>query len=279
MTSPPKFDRLLLTGAAGGLGKVLRQKIAPWTRIVRLSDRAAMGAAAAHEEIVPCDLGDREATVRLVEGADAVLHFGGISVETRFDDILHSNIVGTYNIYEGARRHGVKRVVFASSNHVTGFYRQDQRIDTEAPVRPDGIYGVSKAFGENLSRFYFDRHGIETVCLRIGSSFPAPRDRRMLSTFLSYDDLTELVRVALFTPKVGHTVIFGMSDNAGKWWDNSKAAHLGFRPRDSADRDRERVERESRPLAPDRESRPLAPDDPAAIYQGGSFVHAGPFED
>ena len=270
MTPPPRYPRLLLTGAAGGLGKVLRARLKPFAYVLRVSDREPLGAPGAGEEIVQCDLADREAVLGMVEGVDAILHLGGISVEARFDDIVQSNIVGTYNVYEGARRHGVKRVVFASSNHVTGFYRQAERIDTEAPMRPDGMYGVSKCFGENLSRFYFDRHKIETVCLRIGSSFPAPRDRRMLSTFLSYDDLTELVRCALFAPKVGHTVIFGMSDNANKWWDNSKAAHLGFRPRDSADRERERIEREIPPLSPD---------DPAGIYQGGSFVHAGPFED
>jgi uronate dehydrogenase len=269
MTQSKKFERLLLTGAAGGLGKVLRERMKPWTRVLRVSDREPLGAAAAQEEIAICDLASRDAVVQLVQGVDAIAHFGGISVETRFDDILQSNIVGTYNLYEAARRHGVKRVVFASSNHVIGFYRQSERIDPAAPMRPDGLYGVSKCFGENLSRFYFDRYGIETVCLRIGSSFPAPRDRRMLSTYLSYDDLTELVRCALFAPGVGHTVIFGMSDNAATWWDNASAAHLGFRPRDSADRDRARIE-----ALP-----PLAPDDPAAIYQGGSFVHAGPFED
>jgi uronate dehydrogenase len=270
MTPTRTFDRLLLTGAAGGLGKVLRQAARPWTRVLRITDREALAAADAREEAVACDLADRAAVVALTRDVDAILHFGGISVETRFDDILQSNIVGTYNIYEGARRNGVKRVVFASSNHVTGFYRQDERIDTEAPMRPDGLYGVSKCFGENLSRFYFDRHGIETVALRIGSSFPAPRDRRMLSTFLSYDDLTELVRVSLSTPKVGHTVIFGVSDNTRKWWDNSRAQHLGFRARDNAERERERIEREVPPPAPD---------DPAALYQGGSFTHAGPFED
>jgi uronate dehydrogenase len=270
MTPPRTFNRLLLTGAAGGLGQVLRQRPKPWTRTLRITDRAPLAAADSREEAVVCDLADRAAALELTRGVDAILHFGGISVETRFDDILQSNIVGTYNIYEGARRNGVKRVVFASSNHVTGFYRQDERIDTTAPMRPDGLYGVSKCFGENLSRFYFDRHGIETVALRIGSSFPAPRDRRMLSTFLSYDDLTELVRVSLFTPRVGHTVIFGVSDNTRKWWDNSRAEHLGFRARDNAERERDRIEHEV--PAP-------APDDPAALYQGGSFTHAGPFED
>jgi len=160
--------------------------------------------------------------------------------------------------------------VFASSNHVTGFYEQTRRIDADAPMRPDGLYGVSKCFGENLSRFYFDRYAIETVCLRIGSSFPEAKDRRMLATFLSYDDLVELVRCALFAPEVGHTIAFGMSNNSVKWWDNSKAAHLGFKARDTADVQRARVEAKGPPLDPS---------DPAAIYQGGAFVHAGPFED
>ena len=269
MTPPQQFQRVLLTGAAGGLGRMLRDRMAAWARIARLSDREPMEAAREGEEVVQCDLADRAATLDLVEGVDAIVHFGGISVEAPFDAILQSNVVGTYNVYEAARRHGVKRIAFASSNHVIGFYKQTERIDAEAPMRPDGLYGLSKCFGENLSRLYFDRYGIETVCLRIGSSFPAPRDRRMLSTFLSYDDLTDLVRLSLFTPGVGHTVVFGVSDNKSAWWDNSKAAHLQFRPRDSADPERARIE--SLP--------PLAPGDPAGIYQGGSFVHAGPFED
>jgi uronate dehydrogenase len=265
-----EFRRLLLTGAAGGLGKVLRQRLAPFTRVLRVSDRVDLGAANPGEEVVGCDLSDKGAVHQLVEGVDAVVHFGGVSVETRFEPILQSNIVGVFNLYEAVRKHGVKRVVFASSNHVTGYYKQSEKIGVDAPVRPDGLYGVSKCFGENLSRFYFDRHGIETVCLRIGSSFPTVRDRRMLTTFLSYDDLAELVRCALFAPRVGHTVIFGASDNAMKWWDNAKAAHLGFRPKDTADVQRERVEAASPPLDPA---------DPAGIFQGGAFVCAGPFDD
>jgi len=264
------FSRLLLTGAAGGLGQVLRQRLPAFARVLRVSDRAALGSGQPGEEVVQCDLADRGAVFDLVAGCDAVVHFGGISVEDRFDAILQSNIVGVFNLYEAVRKHGIKRVVFASSNHVTGFYRQSEQIDTEVPMRPDGLYGVSKCFGENLSRFYFDRHRIETVCLRIGSSFPLVKDRRMLSTYLSYDDLVELVRCSLVAPDAGHTVIYGMSDNSVKWWDNSKAAHLGFRPKDSSDPQRERVES----AAP-----PPAADHPTAVYQGGAFVLAGPFDD
>ena len=239
-------------------------------KILRVSDRVALGDPGACEEVVQCDLADRDAVLALVEGADGIVHFGGISVEDRFEPILQANIIGVFNLYEAARKHGVRRVVFASSNHVTGFYKQDERIDASAPVRPDGLYGVSKTFGESLSRFYFDRHGIETVCLRIGSSFPQVKDRRMLATFLSYRDLIELVRCSLFAPNVGHTIAYGTSNNRESWWDNSRASHLGFKPQDSSEKQRARVEAEV-PLP--------AADDPVRVYQGGAFVTAGPFDD
>jgi len=270
MSKPQEYSRLLLTGAAGGLGKMLRERLKPFARVLRVSDRAELGAAAPGEEVAICDLADKEAVHKLVDGVDAVVHFGGISVEDRFEPIMQSNILGLFNLYEAVRKHGVKRVVFASSNHVTGFYKQSERIDTDAPVRPDGLYGVSKCFGENLSRFYFDRHGIETVCLRIGSSFPVVKDRRMLATYLSYDDLVELIRCSLFAPNAGHTIIFGASANSQSWWDNSKAAHLGFKPKDTSEPQRARVEAAGPPLASD---------NPVAIYQGGPFVLAGPFDD
>jgi len=270
MTDPPRFERILLTGAAGSLGVVLRRGLAPFAKTLRVSDKQDVGPAGPNEECVSCDLADKEAVHKLVENVDAIVHFGAVSVEARFEPILQANIVGVFNVYEAARKLGVKRVVFASSNHVTGFYKQTERIDPDSPMRPDGLYGISKCFGENLSRFYFDRYGIETVCLRIGSSFPAVRDRRMLATYLSYDDLIELVRCALFVPGVGHMVIFGASNNAVSWWDNSKAAKLGFKPRDSSEPQRARVESEQPPPAPT---------DPVVVYQGGAFVRAGPFDE
>ena len=263
------FDRLLLTGAAGGLGRVLRPRLKPHCRSLRVSDLADLGAAAAGEEVVQADLADRPAIFRLLEGVDAVVHLGGVSTEHQFDTILPANIVGAYNVYEGARKHGVRRIVFASSNHVTGFYRQDEVIDARAPVRPDGYYGLSKAFGENLAQFYWDRHGIETVSIRIGSSFPEPKDRRMLATWLSYDDLERLVVASLTAPVVRHTIVFGASDNTTGWWDNTAAKHLGWRPQDSSE-----PFRASREAAQPR----IDTGDPAAVHQGGGFVKQGPFE-
>ncbi len=268
-SSSTRFDRLLLTGAAGGLGRELRRRLKPHCRVLRLSDIADLGIAADGEELVPARLEDSAAVNALLNGVDAVVHMGGVSTEQPWAPILQGNIVGAYHLYEAARKQGVKRIVFASSNHVTGFYRQDEVISPRDPVRPDGLYGLSKAFGENLAQLYWDRHRIETVSLRIGSSFPEPKNRRMLASWMSYDDLERLVVASLTAPVVGHSVIYGMGDNSTSWWDNTPARHIGYRPRDSSERFRAALE--SADPRPD-------PTDPATVYQGGPFVRAGPFD-
>ena len=277
MTAPPAaaapaspfFSRLLLTGAAGGLGRELRPRLRRLARVLRVSDLAVMAPAEANEEVAGADLRDAVAVDAVVAGCEAIVHLGGISVEGPFEPILQANIVGVWNLYEAARRHGVKRIVFASSNHVTGFYGQDEVVSPLDPVRPDGHYGLSKAFGENLSRFYFDRYGIESVCLRIGSSFAEPKDRRMLATWLSYDDLERLVVASLTAPVVGHSIVYGMSDNTATWWDNTSARHIGFRPRDSSEPFRTALEARQ----PN-----LDPRDLSVSFQGGAFVTRGPYE-
>ena len=264
-----RFTRLLLTGASGGLGRVLRPRLARLAETLRVSDIADLGDAAPGEEVQRADLADKAVVLSLLQGVQAVVHLGGVSTEYSFETILPANIVGTYHVYEGARLAGTKRVVFASSNHVIGFYKQSETITPQAPPRPDTYYGLSKAFGENLAQFYFDRYGLETVSLRIGSSFPAPRNRRALSTWLSYDDLERLVFAALTAPVVGHTVIYGMSANRSSWWDNRPASHIGYAPQDS-----------SEPWRAELEAREPVIDlsDPTAIHQGGIFVTQGPFE-
>ncbi|MDR5836894.1 NAD(P)-dependent oxidoreductase [Caballeronia sp. LZ034LL] len=265
-----RFERLLLTGAAGGIGQAIRHRVAEFARHVRISDLPGVlgSEAAPHEEIVPCDLADREAVDALAKECDAVIHLGGVSVERPFEEVLEANIKGVFNLYEAARRQGVKRIVFASSNHVTGFYRQDEIIDATARKRPDGYYGLSKSFGEDMAQLYFDRYGIETVSIRIGSVFPEPKDRRMMASWMSQDDFHDLLRRSLFTPDVGHTIAFGMSANAHTWWDNRCAAHLGFVPHDSSEPFREKIEATPPPL----------PTDPVAVLQGGAFTTIGPFD-
>jgi uronate dehydrogenase len=267
-TTQLRWPRLLLTGAAGGLGRVLRPRLAACCGSLRVSDIADLGPAAPGEEVVPAPLQDKAAVMALLQGVDAVVHLGGVSTEHAFETILPANIVGTYHLYEAARVHGVKRIVFASSNHVTGFYKQSETINAAMPVRPDGYYGLSKAFGENLAQFYFDRWGLETVSLRIGSSFPEPVDRRMLASWLSYDDLERLVIAALSAPVVGHSIVYGASDNTTSWWDNTPARHLGFRPQNSSEPFRAALEAQQAHIDPK---------DPAALYQGGGFCTKGPF--
>lgn len=266
--SPP-FNRLLLTGAAGALGRQLRPRLKRLCGTLRLSDIGDLGSAAAGEELQAARLEDAQAVHKLLEGVNAVVHLGGVSTEKPWQPILEANVMGVVHLYEAARKHGVKRIVFASSNHVTGFYRQDEVINPLDPVRPDGFYGLSKAWGENVSRFYFDRYGIQSACLRIGSSFPEPKDRRMLATWLSYDDLDRLVTACLTTPVLGHAIVYGMSDNTNVWWDNTSARHIGFSPQDSSERFRAALEAKQPTIDLD---------DPASIHQGGAFVRMGPFD-
>ena len=266
-----RLRRLLLTGAAGNLGRELRPRLKAYCETLRLSHRAEMGAAGPGEEVVIAALEDKAAMQALLKGVDAVVHMGGVSTEKTWESILGANIVGMVNLYEAARANGVKRIVFASSNHVTGFYRQDQLVSPQDPVRPDGFYGLSKAFGENLAQLYWNKHGIETVSLRIGSSYAEPKDRRMLATWMSFDDTERLIVAALSAPVVGHSILYGMSDNAMTWWDNTSARHIGYRPKDSSEKFRAAVEARQPTIDPTQ---------PAALHQGGAFVTQGPyFED
>ena len=264
------MQRLLITGAAGGLGKLLRQELAGYAPILRLSDIADLGNAAPGEETVTCDLADAAAVSDLVAGCDFIVHLGGISTENTFESILQANLRGTYNVFEAARKHGKPRILFASSNHAIGFHDRETRLDGTSSTRPDSLYGVSKCFGEALASYYYDKFGIETVCVRIGSCFPEPRDRRMLATWLSGADFVRLVKCVAEAPRVGHTIVYGASANREQWWDNTHAGFLGWEPQDSAEQFRAKIEAAT--PRPD-------PNDPAVRYQGGGFAAAGHFED
>lgn len=264
------YNRVLLTGAAGALGTQLRKSGTRLGKIVRLSARNACENLAPHEEDMPADLADFDAVAAAVKGCDAIVHMGGQGLEAAWKTILDANIAGSYNIYEAARQHGVKRIVYASSVHAIGFYERTETIDGNVPTRPDSLYGVSKTFVENLARYYFDKFGIETVSLRIGSSFPEPIDRRHLITWLSYRDCRQLVEKSLSAERVGFMVAYGMSNNSQAFWDNRTAASLGYKPEDSADDFAEKV------FANTKQG---DPNDPAVRYQGGSFAAAGHFED
>lgn len=230
--------RILITGAAGGVGTLLRPRLARHGRILRLLDVAPVPAPRPGEaaETVQASVTDLPAVQRACEGADAVLHLGGLSGEAPWEQILTTNIHGTYAVLEAARRCGVPRVVLASSNHAVGFHPRD---GADAPdylfPRPDTYYGVSKAAGEALGSLYHDRYGLDVVCLRIGSCFERPTAPRQLATWLSPDDCARLVEAALTAPSPGFRVVWGISANTRGWFCLDEARALGYEPRDDAE--------------------------------------------
>jgi uronate dehydrogenase len=264
------LNKLLLTGAAGGVGKALRPLLPQIARSVVLSDLVVIDEIKPDETFQACDLADRQAVDALFDGVDGVIHLGGISIEKPFDLILNANILGTYNLFEAARHHGRPRIIFASSNHVIGYYRREERLDSSVLPKPDSFYGVSKAFGENLANMYFDKFGQECLSVRIGSCFPKPLDRRMLATWLAVEDLCDLCARAFEAPRLGHTIVYGVSANDETWWDNSNAAFLGWQPKHSSAKWRA----ELLATAPAQ-----SPDNSAVVFQGGAFAARGHPED
>ncbi|WP_119418275.1 NAD-dependent epimerase/dehydratase family protein [Desertibaculum subflavum] len=256
---------VLITGAAGGIGTRLRKLMKGMYPEIRLSDRATPKDLKADETFVAADLADPAAVERLVEGIEGIVHLGGVSVEDAWEPILQSNIIGLYNLFEAARRKGVKRVVFASSNHAVGFYPRQRKIGIDEPVRPDSRYGVSKAFGEALGALYAHKHGLRVTSLRIGNVDDQPVDKRRLSIWLKPEDLVQLIRIGLEHPDIRCEIMYGVSDNERAWFDNGNAFRLGYRPAGRGEESREAA------LA----AQAKLPLDPIGDwYQGGTFCSA-----
>ncbi len=264
------LGKLLITGAAGGLGGLIRDRLGLVARSVRLSDIVASEGLDPDADFVPCDLADASAVNRLVAGCDGIVHLGGISTEKSFARILPANIIGVHNLYEAARRNGLPRILFASSNHVVGYYRQTDRLDADAAHRPDGWYGISKSFGEAVALMYFEKFGQESALVRIGSCLAEPKDYRMLATWLSPEDFIALIARVFAVDKLGCPVIYGASANTRSWWDNGKSAYLGWEPKHDSEDHAHRIERTV--PKPDRNAA-------VALYQGGVFTDEPIHED
>ena len=228
------MKKILLTGAAGGVGTFLRNELRERYQF-RLSDKSEVSTCAASEEFIQADLTDLNATRKAVNGVDGIIHLGGYSVEGDWESILDANIIGTRNLFEAARLEGVKRVIFASSNHAVGFYGRDETIDHTPRHRPDSRYGLSKAFGESLGSLYVDKYGAEVMNIRIGNVGEQPLDVRRLSIWISPRDLAQLITIGLEHPQIRFEVVYGMSDNQRAWWDNSNARRLGYAPQDRSE--------------------------------------------
>lgn len=232
---PIPSRKVLLTGASGALGRQITRYLGEKGFALVLTDIASFP-----DEIPPgcsfqrADLADGMAVLRLAEGCGTILHFGGVSVERPFSEVLMPNIAGLYHIYEAARREKA-RVIFASSNHAIGFHERSEKLDADCQMLPDGYYGLSKAYGELMGRMYWYKHGVENVNIRIGSSLPEPRNERALSTYMSYADVCRCCEAATLAVGVESFTIWGASNNARSFWGQDDRARIGWEPQDSAD--------------------------------------------
>jgi uronate dehydrogenase len=224
---------ILITGAAGDVGTHLRRELAGKYRI-RASDLRPLEKVA-QESYMRADISKMADALRITKGVDAIVHLGGYSVEGPWEGILSANIIGCYNVFEAARRNGVKRILFPTSNHAVGFYRRDQTIDHRVYIKPDSRYGVSKVFGEALGSLYADKYGMQVYCMRIGNVNPKPIDKRRLSIWFSPRDLAQLVTIGIEHPDIRFEIVYGISGNKRAWYDNANAARLGYKPQDDSE--------------------------------------------
>jgi uronate dehydrogenase len=261
-----KLKKIVLTGAAGRLGGYLRGPLSKLAESLVCTDIADdVTGLAANETFVQADLADKAAIHAIIEGADMVVHFGAIVDEASFETILGPNIIGSYNVWEAASLHGVRRVVYASSIHAVGMYPKNEHIGVDVPHRPDGFYGLAKCFSEDLARMYWEKRGVEAVCLRILSCANVTNPRA-LGSWLSEGDLVRLVERSIDTPVTGFAIAYGVSANDRSPVDNAAASFLGYRPEDNAEQFANDI------LA---NSDPLDPQDGAHMCHGGPFATTG----
>lgn len=256
------MKKLVLTGAAGRLGSYLREPLSFLADSLVSTDLVEdIGKTYPRETYLKADLANLAQVSHALEGADMVIHFGAIGDEAPFDDILQANIIGAYNVWEAARQHGLRRVVYASSIHAVGMHPRTDLIGTDVAHKPDTFYGLAKCFAEDLGSLYWDKFQLESVCLRILSCAQVT-NARALGSWLSYDDLIHLVQRSIDTPTVGHTIVYGVSNNDRAPVDNNRARFLGFRPKDNA-------EQFAKEVLANEASQDL--NDPTFLYQGGPF--------
>jgi uronate dehydrogenase len=256
------MKKIALSGAGGQLGSVVRAAlIARGTPLRSAAGSKALVPLVEGEDVMHGDLRDPAIVDRLLEGVDVLIHFAGTSVERPLPEIIENNLRGLVEVYEGARRQGVKRIVFASSNHAIGMYPVTEHLGLDCELRPDGFYGLSKVWGEALARMYWDKHGIESVCVRIGSCLERPTEPRHLSTWFGHGDLLHFLDRCVEAEDVGFLTIWGVSANTRSWWDNSGAERLGYQPTQDAEVYAEEILARPNPL-----------DALGQRFQGGSFV-------
>jgi len=233
--------RVLVTGAAGSIGTVLCSGLVDRGHSVSGLDRAPAPEGFTGDWFAT-DCGDPDAveatftTLSRSGGLDAVVHLAGIPTEASLPEELDSHVITTAALLDAMVRHGVSRIVYASSNHAVGRTPRTELLAIDVPARPDTFYGVAKVAAEALLRLYADRHGIDAVATRIGSFLAQPESVRGLATWLSYDDAVRMFDAALATPDPGFAVMYGVSANTRGWWDLAPGRALGYHPEDDAER-------------------------------------------
>jgi len=232
------MKRVLMTGAGGNIGRVLRRHLQGAYEHLRLGDICAQSAAGAGEQVIDLDVRDPDALDEAMTGIDCVVHLAGLPGQAAWPAILAANIEGTHNVFESARRQGVRRIVYASSNHAVGFHRREKPLDSGVAPRPDSLYGASKVFGEALGRLYADKYGLSVACLRIGTfrTPDRPSEARQLSSWISHRDMAQLVRRCIDHPEFHFLVAYGVSANTRSRWTNAGVAFLGYVPEDDSER-------------------------------------------
>lgn len=231
-------SRLLITGAAGTMGTLLRPRLARAGRVLRLLDVIPINDPDEHEEPVIGSVLDSEVVAAACEGVEAVVHLAGITDEAPWPELVEANIHGTQSVLDAARAAGVSRVIVASSNHAVGFrQRGEAPLEADASPRPDTFYGFTKAAVEALGGLYADRFGMDVVCIRIGKCLPEPLpNARGLAAWLSPDDAARLVEACLAAPPFGFKIVWGISANTRRWWSLAEGAALGYQPVDNSER-------------------------------------------
>jgi uronate dehydrogenase len=235
----PDTDHVLVTGAAGAIGTAVRAGLRGQWRHLRLNDIRPVQDLAANEELAVADVTDRPAVEAMMQGVRALVHLTGVGAGHTLEQLFRVNARGLFDVFEAARLAGVQRIVFASSNHAFGCYPITEPVSPALPPRPDSMYGVFKVLGETILRQYYDRYGIRSVSLRIGTYRDLPIDQRSLATWLSPRDVAHLVDVALRHPDPGCLVVNGYSNNTRLKTVDPNWAFLGYRPQDNAEDHRE----------------------------------------
>ncbi|MBF4161804.1 NAD-dependent epimerase/dehydratase family protein [Nocardioides acrostichi] len=233
--------RVLVTGAAGSIGRVLLPGLAGLGHEVVGLDRAPAPAGLVSDGWHVADCADPAAVDAVVADAspEAVVHLAGQPDEASLPDSLTSHVTTTASLVDAMVAHGVPRFVYASSNHAVGRTPRADLADgvlrADARPRPDTFYGVGKVAAEAVMSLYADRYGLDAIACRIGSFLPEPTTVRQLATWLSHGDCVRMVHAALTAPSPGFAVLYGVSANTRGWWDLTPGRTLGFDPQDDAE--------------------------------------------